>query len=163
MYCRAIGSFRMGVDRENLVGVTLDSEIEPPRACNAALPDIACLIVFLGSKRRMAQVFNEQGNLLAEGALDFDWSCVELAGERGAVDDAHQAWDWRLARFAPLDARSALNTSISQASLALSLYSFVESLKRVFVRPVKTACFEVIDSFRKPGLQVSIYQGLGSQ
>lgn len=31
------------------------------------------------------------------------------------------------------------------------------------MRPVKTACFEVIDSFPKPGLQVSIYQGLGAQ
>ena len=64
----------------------------------------------------------------------------------------------RLARFEPLDARSAGNPATSQAPLALSLYSFVESLKRVFVRPVKTACFEVIDSFPKPGVQVSIYQ-----
>ena len=39
----------------------------------------------------MAQVFNEQGNLLSEGALDLGWSCVEPAGELGAVDDAHQA------------------------------------------------------------------------
>jgi hypothetical protein len=81
----------MGVDRENLVGVILYSEIEPPRACNPGLPDIACLIVFLGSERWMAQVFNEQGNLLSEGALDLGWSCVEPAGKLGAVDDAHQA------------------------------------------------------------------------
>ncbi len=50
----------MGVDRENLAGVILYSEIEPPRACNPGLPDIACLIVFLGSERWMAQVFTSK-------------------------------------------------------------------------------------------------------
>lgn len=68
-----------------------------------------------------------------------------------------------LARFAPLDARSARNPAISQASPALSLYSFVESLNRVFVRPVKTACFKVVEAFCKTGLQVSIYQDLRAQ
>ena len=48
-YSRAIGSLRMGVDRENLVSVILESEIEPPRASNPGLPDIACLIIFLCS------------------------------------------------------------------------------------------------------------------
>jgi hypothetical protein len=112
----------------------------------------------------MAQLFNEQRNLLSKSALDLRWNCVELTGKLGAAGDAHGARGaCRLARFELLDARSAGNPATSQAPLALSLYSFVESLKRVFVRPVKTACFEVIDSFPKPGLQVSIYQGLGAQ
>jgi len=40
----------------------------------------------------MAQVLNEQRkNLLSEGALDLGWSCVELTGKIGTVDDAHRA------------------------------------------------------------------------
>ena len=78
------------MDRENLVSVILDSEIEPPRASNPGLPDIACLIISL-LLALMAQVFNEQRNLLSKSALDLRWNCVELAGKIGTVDDAHRA------------------------------------------------------------------------
>jgi hypothetical protein len=50
------------------------------------VPDHISLLVAL-----MAQVFNEQKNLLSKSALDLRWNCVELAGKIGTVETGGQA------------------------------------------------------------------------
>jgi hypothetical protein len=40
----------MAADAEELVGVAFDPKVKAPRTGWSTLPDIACLIVFLGAK-----------------------------------------------------------------------------------------------------------------
>ncbi len=46
---------------DQMIGVSLDAEIETPPAVGAGLPEIACLVVLLGLERRMAEVLEENG------------------------------------------------------------------------------------------------------
>jgi hypothetical protein len=59
-------SFRMGLEVQNQVGVTGNNEVEAPVAIDAGLPNVACLIVFLGAERRVAQIVDEESGLFVE-------------------------------------------------------------------------------------------------
>ena len=76
-------------DVEEVIGVTLDSKIEPPAAIHARLPDVAAFIVLLGIQRAMPQVAKEMGKLLAEGALHLRRCTDEAANKAISEKCAH--------------------------------------------------------------------------
>jgi hypothetical protein len=53
--------FRVRDDIEEVVRIPVDLEVEAPAGIHAALPNIARLVVLLGSQRRMAEVLRQMG------------------------------------------------------------------------------------------------------
>jgi hypothetical protein len=62
-------SLRVGGDVHEVIFVADDSEIEPPVAVYACLPEIFGAFVLLGAQRRMVQVRQKESCLLPERSL----------------------------------------------------------------------------------------------
>jgi hypothetical protein len=80
-------------DVQNKVGVTGDEKIEAPVAIYTGLPDVARLIVFLGTERGVAEVLHQQFHLLVECSLDGVGSLSVILNSGGRQLPLHRARD----------------------------------------------------------------------
>ena len=63
------GLLRMRDDCEDHVGVPVDLEVEAPPPCDPRLPDVLGLGVLLGPERGVAEILDEEAELLVESLL----------------------------------------------------------------------------------------------
>ena len=64
------------------VGVPVDLEVETPPPGDSRLPDVPGLDLLLGVERRVAEILDQEPELLLESLLDVERGAVELLARR---------------------------------------------------------------------------------
>lgn len=71
-------------NRQEVIGLAVDLEVEPVPVIHFRLQNVARLVVLLGSKRWMSKIGKQKAQLLVRTWLDARRTDVDIAYENGA-------------------------------------------------------------------------------
>ena len=80
---------RVGDDIQEDVSIPLNAEVKAPASSHPSLPDVAGFVIFLGSKRRVAEVLEEETCFAVHRPLDLGRSVGVALQEAVSPADPH--------------------------------------------------------------------------